>query len=130
MRKATLRRDERLRGAKPLSALFKNPFSVKQYPFRIHWVLAQKSQTPVRTVFIVSSRKYRKAVTRNRIRRVMSELFRLNKEPLYSALGGRDIYVHMALMYQGEPDLGNWQVLPAYLRLMEKLKEDVQKRTH
>lgn len=127
MRKATLRRDERLRGSKHISALFQKPRSVSKYPFRINWNTDGFPGRPVRVVFIVSSRKYRKAVTRNRIRRVMRELFRLHKLGLYDVLEQKALHINMALIYHGEAEVSYQSLLPSYLRLLEKFLADVQK---
>jgi ribonuclease P protein component len=129
MRK-TLRRDERLRGSKYISALFQKPHSVNQFPFRINWNSEGKPGAPLRVVFVVSSRKYRKAVTRNRIRRVMRELYRLHKHSLYEAVKPDTLHLNMALMYHGDPEVSYQGLLPAYLRLLDKFLADVQKRTH
>jgi ribonuclease P protein component len=130
MRKATLRRDERLRGSKHISALFQKPCSVSHFPFRINWTASGKPDLPLRVVFIVSSRKYRKAVTRNRIRRVMRELYRLNKAVLYDRLSEQGLHINMALMYHGDEQVAYHQLHPLYLRLLDKFMADVQKRTN
>ncbi|MBU6324453.1 MAG: ribonuclease P protein component [Bacteroidetes bacterium] len=127
MRKATLRRDERLRGSKHISALFQKPRSVNQFPFRINWNAEGFPGTPFRVVFVVSSRKYRKAVTRNRIRRVMRELFRLHKHKMYEVLEAKALNINMALMYHGAEEVTYQGLLPQYLRLIDKFLADVQK---
>jgi ribonuclease P protein component len=127
MRKATLRRGERLRGAKPISALFQKSFSVGQFPFRINWVLAQPSSVPVRVVFVVSARRFKKAVTRNRIRRVLRELYRLNKYTLLDFCEDKKTHLNIALMYHGSDEVAYHQLLQTYLRLLDKFKADVAK---
>jgi ribonuclease P protein component len=129
MRKATLRRDERLRGTRQISALFQHPFSVGQFPFRINWVKAQPSKEHVRVVFVVSARRYKKAVTRNRIRRVMRELYRLNKFVLQDYCEEKNTYLNIAFMYHGADVVSYHSLLPVYLRLLEKFKADVAKHT-
>lgn len=129
MRKATLRRDERLRGTRHISALFEHSFSVGQFPFRINWVKTQPSRVYVRVVFVVSARRFKKAVTRNRIRRVMRELYRLNKYALQDYCQERNTHLNIALMYHGVDEVSYHQLLPIYLRLLDKFKADVAKHT-
>jgi ribonuclease P protein component len=126
MRKFTLGRDERLRGNIAVSRLFRAPIhSVSAYPFRVHWSPSAAADTGIRVLFVASSRRYRKAVTRNRIKRVLRELYRLNKAPLNEQLPA-GMGLDIALMYSGPDSIAYHELLPRFEKLISKMCIDVQ----
>lgn len=126
MRSFTLRREERLRGQVAVSRLFADHRVVVRFPFRIHYVNANGPE-PFRVLFVVSSRKYRKAPMRNRIRRVMRELYRLNRDILTENTNPGQQPLHLALIYTGPPDVGYADLLPSFRQLLTKLRENLEK---
>jgi len=126
MRKFTLGRDERLRGKIAVSRLFgaKNN-AVVSFPFRAHWLSSHQTNGNIRVLFVASSRRYRKAVARNRIKRVMRELYRLNREPLQTVV--KDTHgLDIALMYIGPETITYNDVLPRFEKLINKICKDVE----
>ena len=126
MRSFTLRREERLRGQVAVSKLFTDHRVVVRFPFRIHYVQSQGPES-FRVLFVVSSRKYRKAPMRNRIRRVMRELYRLNRHILTEAPLPETPSIHFALIYTGPPEVSYNELLPSFRQLLTKLREHVER---
>lgn len=126
MRSFTLRREERLRGQVAVSKLFADHRVVVRFPFRIHYVQSSNPE-PFRVLFVVSSRKYRKAPMRNRIRRVMRELYRLNRHILTDAAPPERPAIHLALIYTGPPEVSYNELLPAFRQLLTKFREHLEK---
>lgn len=82
-------RDERLRSRKEIERLFGgSSASVAQYPLRLVWLEADtpRSAYPVQMAVSVSKKRFKRAVDRNRIKRLMREAYRLHKHRLYAAL--------------------------------------------
>ncbi len=81
----TFKRAERLKSRKVIEQLFKQGQSFAQYPLRIVWVeMAEpRSEFPAQFALSVSKKKFKRAVDRNRIRRLVREAYRLNKHVLY-----------------------------------------------
>jgi ribonuclease P protein component len=66
-----------LSGKKQVSLLFSKGKSTIAFPFRLLTLPLERHQTQV--LFSVSSRNFKKAVDRNRIKRMMREAYRLNR---------------------------------------------------
>ncbi len=82
-------RGERLKSRKELEGLFKpGSNALMQYPFRLVWrpVEEARSSFPVQFTVSVSKRRFKHAVDRNRVKRLVREAYRLRKHELYDAL--------------------------------------------
>ena len=55
--------------------------------------------SPIKIGVSASSKKFKKAVDRNRIKRVLKENYRLNKQPLHEYVANSNIQVAVFLMY-------------------------------
>lgn len=83
--KLTLGKQERLKSRKLIELLFTNGKSVKSFPLRMVFLeVSQTSKFPIQAAFSVPKRSFKKAVDRNRIKRLLRETYRLQKEMLYS----------------------------------------------
>lgn len=59
-------------------------------------------QGPLQAGFAVSSKFFKKAVDRNRIKRITREAYRLQKEPLEAALYQHKKGLHVFLLFTGK----------------------------
>ena len=81
---AKFRKSEHLCSRKSIGNLFVNGNSLIHYPFRITWLESgAESSFPVKIAFSVPARRVKKAVDRNRIKRLIRESYRHNKNTLY-----------------------------------------------
>lgn len=55
--------------------------------------------SPIKIGVSVSSKKFKKAVDRNRIKRLLKENYRLNKQPLHEFVANTHIQIAVFLMY-------------------------------
>ena len=96
----TFRKEERLSSRKSISNLFEFGNSFAIFPFRVFWAECDNiSPFPAQTAFTVSKKLFKKAVARNRIKRLMREAWRHNKHILYDHLEQHNIKVVIMLIY-------------------------------
>ncbi len=92
----TLKKQERLKSKKLLTQLFEGGNSLTQFPLRLIYLKVEHaSNYPVQVAFSVPKRKFKRAVDRNRIKRLMRESYRQHKHILYHNL--EDKYILMCI---------------------------------
>ncbi len=77
---------ERLKSAKSIEHLFSEGKAISAYPLRLVFVSKPNSTVPMQCAFSVSKRHFKKAVDRNRIKRLLRESYRKIKPTLYQNL--------------------------------------------
>lgn len=113
----TLGKEERLKSRKAIEQLFKEGKSFVITPFRI---FHSPASLTVKFGVGVSTRNFKKAVDRNRIKRLMREAYRLQKVSLVDALKEKQKGVNIFFIYTGKE-------LPDYNFLFEKMALALQK---
>ncbi|MBF0577247.1 ribonuclease P protein component [Dysgonomonas sp. GY617] len=82
----TFSKDERLYAEKRIEALFASGASFIAYPLRVVYITREiESESELPTVSIltsVSKKRFKRAVKRNRVKRLIREAYRLNKKEL------------------------------------------------
>ncbi|MDD4109474.1 MAG: ribonuclease P protein component [Prolixibacteraceae bacterium] len=85
-------KSERLCSKKLFDALFSGGTSILVYPIKIIFTeVPIHGDKPAQAAFAVSRKIFRKAVTRNLIKRRMREAYRLNKHYFYTRLGDKEL---------------------------------------
>ncbi len=79
-------KNERLHSKKLIAQLFKEGKSFFKYPFKIVYLETGHADTaPVTVLISVSRKKFKRAVDRNRVKRLIREAYRKNKYILYES---------------------------------------------
>ena len=118
----SLSRTERLKNIKLIDSVFKSAISVKAFPVIFSSKLATfPTETPVQFLFTVSKRNFKRAVDRNRIKRIMRDRLRLLKPELIEALHGKSIFG--ALIYTAKVVPDYREIDKSILKLIQKLDE-------
>lgn len=111
----TLKKADKLKSRKTIEQLFKDGKSFSNFPFRVLWKFNEASTDALQTGFAVSSKHFKKAVDRNRIKRLMREAYRLQKNELHSQLQQRQKQLTLFFIYVGNE-------LPEYNFIFEKTR--------
>jgi ribonuclease P protein component len=99
----TLGKQERLKSKKLIEKLYAEGDSVKTFPLRMMYVqTAHTSEFPCQVGVSVAKRNYKLAVDRNRLKRLMRETYRLQKQIVYNNLD--EPYVFM-ISYIGREEI-------------------------
>ncbi len=119
----TYSRVEKLKSKKLFEKLFAEGKSVTQFPLRMVYVKTGDEQiVPFKTGVTVSKRKFKSAVKRNRIKRVLREAYRLNKAIVFN--NSKANYA-LLIMYLGNEMPESKLVHEAMVALFKKFKEKV-----
>ena len=119
----TLGKNERLKSRKQIEQLFNDGQRFSISPFRIFYSF-QNSSAPVNQLlqagFGASSRNFKTAVDRNRIKRLTKEAWRLQKNDLGDLLKEQNRKLNVFFIYTGKE-------LPAYDEVYNNMKKIVSK---
>ena len=121
-----LGKDDRLKSRKIIDLLFAHGKSFSNFPFKVIWQPADTLQIGIG----VSSRHFRKATDRNRIKRLVREAWRKQKQELHTKPGSG---VSVFLLYYGnevpEYELVHEKITSVIKRLIKFINEKNQEDT-
>ena len=126
-KRLTLKKKERLKSRSSIQALFDTNQNLRNYPFKLVWMIVPTSGTSmVKAGVSVSKRNHRSAVSRNFIKRRMRECYRTNKYELYQLLDGKNVELSFMLIYLSSEIVPfaefEQKIKQLLFRLSEKLK--------
>jgi ribonuclease P protein component len=124
--KFTYKKKERLKNPKLIEKLFLEGKSISVFPFRLIYLETTfEDGSKIKTGVSVSKRNFKKAVDRNRIKRLLREAYRLNKPEYFN-----NITTSYALMilYIGKDttdfDSVNSKLKLLFSTFLEKISKD------
>ncbi|TKK68538.1 ribonuclease P protein component [Ilyomonas limi] len=126
----TYTKKEKLKSRKQLEALFSKGNTLLHFPVKVFYMLPDVPiDNIVKAGVGASSRNFKKAVQRNRIKRLLREAYRLNKQPLHRFLEthNRQLIVFLLYVDKGMPQKSIIQnKMPVVLeKLMKELARQV-----
>ena len=112
---------EHLCGEKRITRLYTQGDAFIAYPFRVVYIINPKSDlAPAHVLISVPKKRFKRAVKRNRLKRLMREAYRLNKQPLLEKLEEKQLQLHIAFNYVSDDELD-------FVSIEKKIKLSLQK---
>lgn len=116
----SLSKSERLCSKKLIDELLTSKCSFVKYPFRVIFKeSSQSNEFPTRIAISVSKKKFKRAVKRNRVKRLTREAFRLNKIDFYNKIAAGHT-LDILFIYLDDS-------LPTYAKTEKAVKSSMQK---
>lgn len=93
---------ERLKSKKMIEQVFQDGKTLKQYPLKLFYLRAELTEdSKCQAAMAVPKKRIRQAVKRNRIKRLMREAYRQNKEPIFNKMVGNYALLFLYLGKEG-----------------------------
>lgn len=121
----TLGKNERLKSRKEIEQLFNGGKSFVITPFRTFFLFSkpaiQNSLIPIQFGAGVSTKNFKKAVERNRIKRLLRETWRLQKATLQKKINEKNMKLNVFIVYSGKEVPGYNEVYNKVNLILDKL---------
>ncbi|HRP57453.1 ribonuclease P protein component [Agriterribacter sp.] len=123
----TLSKQERLKSRKRIEQLFREGKSISVFPYRVLYLPVAGAGAPLsyplQAGITVSNKNFKKAVHRNKIKRLTREAYRLQKPGLEQKLTETGRQLMLFLIYTGRE-------MPDFLLVKEKVQVILEKLIH
>ena len=131
LKQFTLSRNERLKSRKQIDLLFRQGTHLNIFPLRVSYIAGSESrEEPLQFGVGVSGRWFKKAVDRNRVKRLVRESWRVQKNGLKKILLEKQMNMIVFIVYTGRELPENDQIRESTARVIENLcsiaNEDTQ----
>lgn len=111
----TLGKNERLKSRKSIEQLFSEGKKIVVVPFRVLYLISQSADRASLLFSVgVSAKNFKKAVDRNRVKRLTREAYRLQKNDLQKKTEAKGIQLNVFFIYTGKE-------LPEYDEVYKKV---------
>lgn len=117
----TLGKNERLKSRKSIEQLFNDGHRFSHTPFKAFYI--QNDKPGLQFGVGVSSRNFKKAVDRNRVKRLTKEAYRLQKSGLQQQLKEKKTGLDLFIIYTGK-ELPEYKVVyKSMMAILQKLND-------
>ncbi|MBO4611736.1 MAG: ribonuclease P protein component [Bacteroidaceae bacterium] len=121
----TFRKAERLCSKKRIETLFAGSRAISAYPLRVVFRKKDEEQ-PTQLLITVSKRHFKHAVDRNRIKRLIREAYRLNKQILLDAPSMQGKSLDLAFIWISD-ELSDFCTIESRVKnLLQRISENLE----
>ena len=118
--KFTFKKEEKLKGKRLIQKVFEEGKTFSVFPFKVLYMFALFEDVSLKAGFGISQKKFKKAADRNRVKRLMRECYRVQKQYLKEALAFNKRSLAVFFIYMGN-------TLHEYTDLKEKMKASLKR---
>ena len=119
-------KDEKIKSRAEMLDLFENGKSIKSFPIRLIWNLDAPPEEGQKAAFSAPKRSFKKAVTRNRLKRRMREAYRLNRSELEWNHVGK---LKMMFVVQGSEAPKFQEIQDKIILLLQRLSQKLKRES-
>ena len=117
------KKEERLHSKRRIGQLFSEGKSFFIYPFKVvYHTIPEPSDYPVQLLISVSKNKFKHAVKRNRVKRLIREAYRTNKTIIYKQDGSSERTLIVGLIYVANTIMDYHQLEKKIILILQRLK--------
>lgn len=127
-----LSKKERVSGKLRIANLYnKSQIKFPEYPLFLaaNFQPSTGSNAKLALLTVVSTKKFKSAVDRNKIKRLLKETFRLNKPELLGLLTSQKLDADISLGYMPSSILSFDKINSAFIKLIQKFNAELEKHT-
>ena len=123
-KKFTLGKDERLKSRKQIEELFAKGQKFSSGFFRVHFLIDNSAGSALQFGIGVSNKNFKRAVDRNKIKRLAREAWRVQKNELKEKLSASEKRINVFLIYTGKTIAIYSEVVEAIQKVISKLHKN------
>lgn len=122
--KQTFTKEERLHSKKQIEQLFNEGDSFFVYPFKVIFLATENEESRFPQILIsVSKKNFKRAVDRNKIKRLIREAYRKNKTHLINTLNNNQTSLMIGLIYTAKTLLSYAEIERKIILILQRLKK-------
>ena len=128
MKKYSLNSTERIKHRKIIEEIFSKGSTVYKDFIRINYIKADfKDGKIAKVAFSVPKKKFKRAYKRNRLKRVMREVYRKNKPEFYDILSNKSIKIALLFVYLDD-EIKDYDIIEKTMKsALDKLVKKLEK---
>lgn len=120
-------RQEKLKSVVNIEKLFTSGRTFWAYPLSVHYrIYKDDGGTACKMLVSVGKHYFKRAVHRNRIKRLVREAYRLNKEPLLAAVQQANIHLDFGIVYKSKEIIDYKTIEAGIKQAIDKLAEIIE----
>lgn len=125
----TFKKEERLCSKKLIDKIFEGKKVIHLFPFSIYYNSCDMDIAyPAQVLFAVSKKNFKRAVDRNRIKRLCREAYRYQKNDYYTLLSKENLKVAMVIVYNHKEHLDSFTIANKLSLAIDKVLKNIIKK--